>query len=77
MPNLESHLDTVGGARYITVCDVQNAYHQIPIAASEQEKTASAMVHLPSSWGDKENTFRYFVHKSNTCSHSPGENVVV
>ena len=40
MPNLESHLDTVGGARYITVCDVQNAYHQIPIAASEQDKTA-------------------------------------
>ena len=41
MPNLESHLDTVGGARYTTVCDVQNAYHQIPVvAASEQDKTA-------------------------------------
>ena len=23
MPRLESHLETVGGARYITVCDVQ------------------------------------------------------
>ena len=40
MPNLESHLDTVGRARYITVCDVQNAYHQIPVAESEQDKTA-------------------------------------
>ena len=40
MPNLESHLDTVGGARYIAVCDVQNAYHQIPAAESEQDKTA-------------------------------------
>ena len=39
-PNLESHLDTVGGARYITVCDVKNAYHQIPVAESEQDKTA-------------------------------------
>ena len=41
------------------------------------KRQASAMVHLPSSRGDKENTFRYFVHKSNTCSHSPGENVVL
>ena len=42
MPNLESRLDTVGGARYllVTVCDVQNAYHQIPVAASEQDNTA-------------------------------------
>lgn len=40
MPQVQAHLDTVGGARYITVCDVQNAYHQIPIAASEQDKTA-------------------------------------
>ena len=41
MPNLGSHLDTVGGARYIiTVCDIQNAHHQIPAAASEQDKTA-------------------------------------
>ena len=38
MPNLESHLDTVGGARYITVCDVQKANHQIPVAESEQDK---------------------------------------
>ena len=40
MPSLESRPDTVGGARYITVCDVQNAYHQIPMTASEQDKTA-------------------------------------
>ena len=40
MPNLESHLDKVGRARYITVCDVQNAYHQIPVAERGQDKTA-------------------------------------
>ena len=40
MLNLESHLDTVGGTRYITVCGVQNAYHQIAVAASEQDETA-------------------------------------
>ena len=40
MPNLESHLDTVGGARNITVCDEQNAYHQIVVADREQAKTA-------------------------------------
>ena len=39
LTNLESHLDTVEGSRYITVCHVQNAYHQIPVAASEQDNT--------------------------------------
>ena len=39
MPNVESQLDTAGGVRYITVCDVQNVYHQIPVAASKQDKT--------------------------------------
>ena len=40
LPNLESHLDTVGGARYITVCDLQSACHHIPVAASEQDNTS-------------------------------------
>ena len=39
MPNLESHLDTVGVAHYIIVCDVQNAYHQMPVAESERDTT--------------------------------------
>ena len=26
MPDIESHIDTVGGANFITVCDVQSAY---------------------------------------------------
>ena len=39
MPNLKSHLDTGGGARYVLVCDVQNAYHPIPVGESEQDKT--------------------------------------
>ena len=26
MPDIESHIDTVGGAKFITVCDVQSAY---------------------------------------------------
>ena len=32
MPDTESHIDTVGGAKFITVCDVQSAYWQLPIA---------------------------------------------
>ena len=40
MPDLESRLDAVGGAHYVTVSDVQKAYHQIPVAESEQDKTA-------------------------------------
>ena len=40
MPDMESHIDTVAGAKYITVCDIQSAYHQIGVAEAEQEKTA-------------------------------------
>lgn len=40
MPNLEISLDATGGARYITVCDIQSAYHEIPVAESGIEKTA-------------------------------------
>ena len=28
MPDIESHIDAVGGANFITVCDVQSAYWQ-------------------------------------------------
>ena len=40
MPDIESHIDTVGGANFITVCDVQSAYWQIPIAQEDRHKTA-------------------------------------
>ena len=40
MPDIEAHVDTVGGAKFLTVCDVQNAYWQIPVAAEDMEKTA-------------------------------------
>ena len=32
MPDIESHIDTVGGANFIPACDIQSAYWQIPIA---------------------------------------------
>ena len=38
---MESHIDTVAGAKYITVCDIQSAFHQLPINDErEQDKTA-------------------------------------
>ena len=40
MPDIESHIDTVSGANFITVCDVQSAYWQIPIAKKGCHKTA-------------------------------------
>ena len=40
MPNIESHIDTVGGAKFIAVCNVQSAYWQIPIAKKDCHKTA-------------------------------------
>ena len=40
MPDIESHTDTVGGTKFITVCDVQNAYWQMPIAKKDCHKTA-------------------------------------
>ena len=40
MPDIESHINTVGGAKFITVCDVQNAYWQIPTAKKDCHKTA-------------------------------------
>lgn len=40
MPDIKSHNDTVGGANFITVCGVQSAYRQIPVAADEQDETA-------------------------------------
>ena len=40
MPNIETHLDTVGGAKFITVADVQSDFHQLPVADSDIESTA-------------------------------------
>ena len=40
MPAIRYHIDTVGGAKFITVCNVQSAYCQIPIAKKECHKTA-------------------------------------
>ena len=40
MPDIESHIDTVGGAKLITECDIQSAYWQIPIAKKDWHKTA-------------------------------------
>ena len=40
MPDIESHIDTVGGANFITVRDVQRAYWQIPIAQKDRHKAA-------------------------------------
>ena len=40
MPDIESHIDTVGGANFFTVCDVPSAYWQIPIAQKDRHKTA-------------------------------------
>ena len=36
----ESHIDTVGDAKFITVCDIQSAHWQIPIAKKDCHKTA-------------------------------------
>ena len=41
MPDMNAHIDTVvAGAKFISVCDVQNAYHQIPVAEADQDQTA-------------------------------------
>ena len=35
LPDIESHIDTVGSAEFITVCDVQSAYWQTPLAKKD------------------------------------------
>ena len=40
MPDIESHIDAVDGANFITVCDVQSNYWQIPIVKNDCHKTA-------------------------------------
>ena len=40
MPNLETHLDSVGGAKFITVADVHGTFHQLPVADADIESTA-------------------------------------
>ena len=38
MSDMEAHIHTVAGAKFITVCDVQSARHQIRVAEAEQDK---------------------------------------
>ena len=38
--HIESHLDAVGGAKFITVADVQSASHQQSVAVSDNESIA-------------------------------------
>ena len=40
MANIETHLDSVGGAKFITVADVQSVFHQLPVADADIESTA-------------------------------------
>ena len=40
MPNVETHFDSVGGAKFITVADFQSAFHQLPVADADIESTA-------------------------------------
>ena len=40
MPNIETHLDSVDGTKFITVADVQSALHQLPVADVDIELTA-------------------------------------
>ena len=40
MFDIESHINTVGGAKHIIVCDVQSAYWQVPVAVTDVHKTA-------------------------------------
>ena len=40
MPDIESHIDTVGDSKFIIVCDVRSAYWQILIAKKDCHKTA-------------------------------------
>ena len=40
MPDIESHINTVGGAKFITECDIQSAYWQIHIAKKDCHKAA-------------------------------------
>ena len=40
MPGIESHIDTMSGTNFITVCDVEITYWKIPIAKKDCHKTA-------------------------------------
>ena len=40
MSDIESHIETVGGAKFITECDIQSAYWQTPIAKKGCKKKA-------------------------------------
>ena len=38
-PHIESHIEIIGGAEFITVCDVQTAYWKMPIAKNDLSQT--------------------------------------
>ena len=40
MPDIESHMETADGSKFISECDIQSAYWQIPIAKKGCHKTA-------------------------------------
>ena len=40
LPDIESRINSVGGARFISVLDVHSAYHQLPINEGDIPKTA-------------------------------------
>lgn len=38
MPNIESRVDAVSGAKFISIIDIQTAFHQIPVAPEDGQK---------------------------------------
>ena len=40
MPDMESRIDAVGGAEFVSVCDIQSANWQIPIVKKDCHKMA-------------------------------------
>ena len=45
MPHIESRLDAVSGAKFISSFDIMMAFHQIPVTAKNRPKTAFATAH--------------------------------
>ena len=66
MPDMDAHIDTVAGANFITVCDVQSAYHQIRVAEAEQDKTA--FVTQNGKWVFK--ILPFGIANARSCSHA-------
>ena len=40
MPDVETHIDTVEARKSLLFSDIQSAYHHVPVAEAEQDKTA-------------------------------------